>query len=85
MSVCCRVRMQRNRDQFTSSRPRPYEAKSELGNSNKGSVEGRPPLGKYIFWPRTLLKVKKSSLNFKTTKIQSLNYLNRILFVPINV
>ncbi|KAL6603553.1 hypothetical protein ACP70R_043914 [Stipagrostis hirtigluma subsp. patula] len=41
------LRMQRNRGQFTSSKPKPDEATSELttadGSPNWGSVEGRPP------------------------------------------
>lgn len=41
------LRMQRNRGQFTSSKPKPDEAISELatpdGSPNWGSVEGRPP------------------------------------------
>lgn len=40
-------RMQRNRGQFTSSKPKGDEATSELtasdGSPNWGSVEGRPP------------------------------------------
>ncbi|CAM0909670.1 unnamed protein product [Alopecurus aequalis] len=41
------LRMQRNRGQFTSSKPKPDEASSELvptdGSPNWASVEGRPP------------------------------------------
>ncbi|XP_044958562.1 GATA transcription factor 20-like isoform X2 [Hordeum vulgare subsp. vulgare] len=41
------LRMQRNRGQFTSSKPKPDEGTSELatadGSPNWGSVEGRPP------------------------------------------
>lgn len=40
-------RMQRNRGQFTSSKPKGDEATSELtasdGSPNWGSVEGQPP------------------------------------------
>ncbi len=43
----CMCRMQRNRGQFTSSKPKGDEATSELtasdGSPNWGSVEGRPP------------------------------------------
>uniref|UniRef100_A0A453SQ56 GATA transcription factor 28 n=1 Tax=Aegilops tauschii subsp. strangulata TaxID=200361 RepID=A0A453SQ56_AEGTS len=41
------LRMQRNRGQFTSSKPKPDDGTSELatadGSPNWGSVEGRPP------------------------------------------
>jgi hypothetical protein len=51
--------MQRNRGQFTSSKPKPDEAAAELtaadGSPNWGALEGRPPSAAELVYKTVLV------------------------------